>query len=59
MTIIHYVEEPERFEEHEGSYRTDQPGWYFWIETWADRYGPYQTREECEVAFNKYCEAML
>lgn len=28
--------------------------WYHWIETWADRNGPFETEEECETACNNY-----
>jgi len=30
--------------------------WYFWDETEADRYGPYNTKEECEKMLDLYCE---
>ncbi len=33
--------------------------WYFWIESWHDRYGPYDTKEECEKQFKWYCENIL
>jgi len=28
--------------------------WYFWDETQAETYGPYDTREEVEKAFKRY-----
>lgn len=28
--------------------------WYFWDETWADRYGPYNTEEEANEALERY-----
>ena len=36
----------------------NEDGWYFWIETWADEYGPYDTEEECEQKFKEYCLEM-
>ena len=33
--------------------------WYFWGEAWAHEYGPYNSKEECEVAFKRYCELYL
>lgn len=33
--------------------------WYFWDETWADRHGPFMTREECETALKKYADTYL
>jgi len=28
--------------------------WYFWDETWADRLGPYETKEAAEEACENY-----
>ena len=28
--------------------------WYFWDETWADRYGPYDSEEEAKEKFDTY-----
>lgn len=33
--------------------------WYFWIETWADREGPFNTQREAEDAMWKYCKTVL
>ncbi len=33
--------------------------WYFWTETWADRYGPYSTEQEARAQFSHYCELFL
>ena len=33
----------------------DDGKWYYWIETWADRNGPFDTEEECETDLTKYC----
>lgn len=33
--------------------------WYFWQECWSDRYGPFATREEAEIAFDNYCQFVL
>lgn len=32
--------------------------WYFWDETWADRYGPYPTREIAEQKCTEYCRQL-
>jgi len=28
--------------------------WYFWDETWAHRYGPFETAKEANEALNYY-----
>lgn len=33
--------------------------WYFWDEVWVDRYGPYDTEEECKEALDRYCREVL
>lgn len=37
----------------------DETGWYFWDETWANRYGPYLSREQCAKNLNQYCKEAL
>jgi hypothetical protein len=32
--------------------------WYFWTETWADEYGPYDTREIAEKELARYVESI-
>jgi len=32
--------------------------WYFWIETWADVTGPFDTEEEGRAALQKYSETL-
>lgn len=32
--------------------------WYFWTETWADSYGPYDTEEEANAACDRYAEQL-
>ena len=34
-------------------------GWYFWDETQADRYGPYETSIEARAMYDKYCSDVL
>lgn len=33
--------------------------WWFWDETWADRYGPYLTQTEAKAALLVYCREVL
>jgi hypothetical protein len=33
-----------------------QGGWYFWDETWADRIGPFQSRDIAERALKDYSD---
>ena len=33
--------------------------WYFWDETWADRYGPYDNEDTCRKALDRYCKEVL
>jgi len=30
------------------------PGWYFWDETWASSYGPFETEEEARTRLSEY-----
>lgn len=32
--------------------------WYFWEETWADRSGPFKTKQEATKALQDYCKAL-
>jgi ADP-ribose pyrophosphatase YjhB (NUDIX family) len=33
--------------------------YYFWDETWADRFGPFETEEEARENLKVYCETVL
>jgi len=33
--------------------------WYFWDETWAERYGPYATEREARCTLESYAAQML
>ena len=33
--------------------------WYFWNETWSDKYGPYESEEEAEEKLKEYCGRYL
>ena len=33
--------------------------WYFWTETWADTYGPYENAVEAKRAMAEYCHSVL
>ena len=33
--------------------------WYFWDETFADEYGPYQTEEEAVIKLSEYIKECL
>lgn len=35
-------------------YDEEQDAWFFWEETWADRQGPFNTREEAVQALSNY-----
>lgn len=37
----------------------DDGEWYFWIETWADRYGPYINEDTARKEFERYCREVL
>ena len=32
----------------------DVTGWWFWDETWADRFGPYKNEEDVREALSMY-----
>lgn len=53
---IHFVAEPEQLELSE---TPDEPGWYFWTETWCDRCGPYPTEAIAREMLEKYCREVL
>lgn len=46
---------PEEKENDPVHFVTEDDGWYFWDETWSDRFGPFHTELECRLAFAKYC----
>ena len=33
--------------------------WYFYDEIWVDKYGPFESKEECEAECRNYCEIVL
>jgi hypothetical protein len=33
--------------------------WWFWDETWSERFGPYDTEEEAVNACNRYAKEVL
>ena len=33
--------------------------WYFWLETWNNKIGPYNTKEEAKEALTRYCKVEL
>ncbi len=37
----------------------DSGKWFFWIETWAERCGPYDSETEARLKFKQYCEEVL
>jgi hypothetical protein len=39
--------------------RQYKDGWYFWDEAWCDKYGPYKTKIEAQLALNKYIKDYL
>lgn len=40
--------------EHDLMYDT----WWFWDETWASQYGPYESRDEAIIALNNYASSL-
>ena len=68
---VHQLVEPERcYECHADGVLDDQkcfvcggeggwqPGWYFYNEVWADRYGPYASEEEAQQKCREYAEQL-
>ena len=51
---------------HDGSYAMVEttlpdptaPGWYFWIETWADVCGPYSTERQARTELTDYVKEL-
>ena len=37
----------------------DGGSWYFWTETWADRMGPFGSRDDAHAALRYYCDTEL
>lgn len=63
---IHQLEEPQRCAEcnADGCHICDDkggwpPGWYFWNEVWADRYGPYESEDEANKQLERYYKEVL
>lgn len=52
--IVHHI--AEAVVEHGVEYR---PGWYFWRETWADRSGPFDSRDRAERELSRYMNECL
>lgn len=55
---VHVVLEAEEEEGYGGEKVITLPGWYFWDETWANRHGPFPTREEAQEACNRYAASL-
>lgn len=69
---VEFAFKPDNHEEDTWTYYPDPSGpgalsvvhcwsglWYFWDETWADRYGPYTTEAECLLMLDRYCRYAL
>ncbi len=41
--IVHFHDSKNSTSE---DFLSDEDGWYFWDETYANRYGPYETRKK-------------
>lgn len=37
----------------------DDEGWWFWIETWADRRGPFETEAQARAELGRYVKEEL
>lgn len=37
----------------------DYGAWWFWDETWGDRYGPYETEKQARAELRRYCDEVL
>ncbi len=48
----------ERLVGGEASWGYRGPGWYFWDETWAQAYGPYQTEAVAREMCSKYAASL-
>ena len=51
MNPVMYMND--EFTTSEGVHR---PGWYFWDETWATCYGPYESEQEADEACVEYAK---
>lgn len=52
---IHY--QATTVQEDDGT--SSAPGWYYYDETWAHRYGPFDTSEEAAASLRNYLETQL
>lgn len=41
-----------------GDKEPNEPGWYFWDETWSTAHGPYRTEIRAMVTLNLYAEQL-
>lgn len=37
----------------------DDGKWYWCDETWSEKYGPYDTREEAKIDCSEYCKRLF
>ncbi len=47
------------FHEYRGNGNLPDMGWYFWDETWTNRFGPYVDARRCHDALQRYCKEEL
>lgn len=39
-------------------FQADDGKWWYWIENWADKNGPFDTESEARTDLQKYCEEL-
>lgn len=57
--MYHYMGVKDMSEYSDPVFLDEDGFWYFYDETWARPYGPFETEKECREAFKIYCENML
>jgi hypothetical protein len=57
--VYHYMGVRDMSEYSDPVFLDEDGFWYFYDETWARPYGPFETEKECREAFKIYCENML
>lgn len=58
-STMHKSYDPVEFLERDCLEGGNEPGWYFWDETWACSHGPFMSEAEAREQLERYCDHYL